>query len=188
MDNILNITNRKEFREWLYKNSSKEVECYIKLKRGKPIDPNTFYYIDAVEEALCFGWIDSTLKRINNELYQRFSKRSDKTVWTELNKERVRRLIKLGLMEEDGYKVLPDLDINSFKIDPELINILKNEGIYEIFMSFHPLYIRVRAYNITFYKNKNKELYAKALAHFIKETKNNKMYGLWNDYNRLLSY
>ena len=62
MDNILNITNRKEFREWLYKNSSKEVECYIKLKRGKPIDPNTFYYIDAVEEALCFGWIDSTLK------------------------------------------------------------------------------------------------------------------------------
>ena len=59
-ENILQVNNRNEFRQWLSYHSSKETECWIKVKRGRPINPDVFYYLDAVEEALCFGWIDST--------------------------------------------------------------------------------------------------------------------------------
>jgi uncharacterized protein YdeI (YjbR/CyaY-like superfamily) len=59
-ENVLPVKNRIEFRQWLTLHASKETECWITVKRGKPIDPDVFYYLDAVEEALCFGWIDST--------------------------------------------------------------------------------------------------------------------------------
>ena len=59
-ENILQVNNRNEFRQWLSLHSSKETECWIKVKRGRPISPDVFYYLDTVEEALCFGWIDST--------------------------------------------------------------------------------------------------------------------------------
>ena len=48
--NILSINNRKEFRLWLSNNYNKETECFIILKRGKPLDDGNFYYLDAVEE------------------------------------------------------------------------------------------------------------------------------------------
>ena len=185
--NILNISSRNEFRLWLMENSTKMKECYILLKRGKPINDDYFYYIDAVEEALCFGWIDSIVININGKIYQKFSPRKKNSPWTELNKERVRRLEKLGLMTPSGRKVLPKMGKRSFKIDIDIINALKKARVYSKFKSFHPLYQRVRCYNISFYK-KNKELYEKALNHLIKLTKDGIMYGQWNDYGRLLNY
>ncbi len=74
MKNVLSISSASEFRKWLEENNQIQKECFIKLKRGKP-DNNNFYYLDAVEVALCFGWIDSTVKKINGESYQRFSPR-----------------------------------------------------------------------------------------------------------------
>lgn len=53
--NILDVKNRQELREWFLKNAGTEKECWVKVKRGKPSDGNVFYYLDAVEEALCFG-------------------------------------------------------------------------------------------------------------------------------------
>ncbi len=61
--NLLPAKNRDEFHEWLIKNHQSEKECWVIVKRGRPIDNETFWYIDAVEEALCFGWIDSTTKK-----------------------------------------------------------------------------------------------------------------------------
>ena len=58
--NVLKVENRIEFRQWLALHSLEENKCWIKVKRGRPINPDVFYYLDAVEEALCFGWIDST--------------------------------------------------------------------------------------------------------------------------------
>ena len=95
--NILSVQTRQEFREWLAGHPD-ESECWVLVKRGKPVDPETFYYLDAVEEALCFGWIDSTHKEINGVRMQRFGPRKKNSPWTELNKERVRRLEKLGLI------------------------------------------------------------------------------------------
>lgn len=63
--NILSIQSRDEFRQWLMTHHATARECWVKVKRGRPVDDGTFWYIDAVEEAMCFGWIDSTLKRLD---------------------------------------------------------------------------------------------------------------------------
>lgn len=61
--NLLEAKSRVELREWLIRNYRTETECWVVVKRGRPKDDGTFWYIDAVEEAMCFGWIDSTTKR-----------------------------------------------------------------------------------------------------------------------------
>ncbi len=93
---------REEWRDWLEGNHDK---CkgiwliYYKKGSGKPRVP----YDDAVEEALCFGWIDSTVRRIDEEKYaQRFTPRKPDSGWSELNMRRMEQLIKEGRMTEAG--------------------------------------------------------------------------------------
>lgn len=168
--------------------ASSENECWVEGKRGKPKGDDQLYYLDAVEEALCFGWIDSTFKKIDGRSLQRFSPRRKGSRWTELNKERVRRLEKLGLMTDLGRAVLPDMSVEGFKIDPEIETALKQARVYSKFKKFPPLYQRIKAYNIAFYKNRDKAAYERMLSRLIEETKVGKMYGEWNDYGRLLDY
>ena len=185
---ILDITSKEEFKKWLQKNYNKQKECYILLKRGKPKQDNNFYYLDAVEVALCFGWIDSTLAKIDGKSFQRFSPRLNNTSWTELNIERVRRLEKLGLMTDAGRAVLPD-NINAKFFIPEDIKLkVIAENALDYFNKFPDLYKRIRINNLLFYKNKLPNEYVRALDNFIQKTKENKMYGQWNDYGRLLKY
>lgn len=67
-------------------------------------------YIDAVEEAMCFGWIDSTAKKMDNGVTaQRLAPRRKGSIWPELNKERCRRMEQLGRMTDVGRAVLPDM-------------------------------------------------------------------------------
>ena len=188
MQNILNINSREKFREWLNANGDKESCCYLSLCRAKPKDDGKLYYLDAVEEALCFGWIDSTLCKIDGKSYQRFSPRQKNSLWTELNKERVRRLEKLGLMTESGKKVLPDMTKQKIVIPQDIKKVLVEINALDNFNNFPDLYKRVRLYNLNFYKTKLPKDYDKALAHFIEATSKNKMYGQWNDYGRLLNY
>ena len=186
--NILQVNNRTEFREWLLFNATSKSECWVELKRGKPADDGRFYYLDAVEEALCFGWIDSTQKVIDGRRMQRFTPRKKNSPWTELNKERVRRLEKQGLMTDAGRAVLPPLGPRSFRIDSDFEVALKNARCWSKFKSFPPLYQRIRAYNVIFYKKRNPVIYQQALNHLIAETKKGRMFGEWNDYGRLLDY
>lgn len=186
--NVLQIDNRIQFREWLTENAAAQTECWVEVKRGRPVDDNHFWYLDAVEEALCFGWIDSTHKVIDGKRMQRFSPRKKNSPWTELNKERVRRLEKLSLMTDAGRAVLPPMGVRSFKIDKDIEAALKSARVWSKFKSFPPLYQRVRAYNVVFYKTRNKEAYEKSLTHLIEETKKGNLFGEWNDYGRLLDY
>ena len=186
--NIITCTNRIEFREWLTQHSDTEKECWLHLTRGKPVVPDIFYYLDAVEEALCFGWIDSTYKKIDGISMQRFTPRRKNSVWSELNKERVRRLEKLGLMTKAGRSVLPSMDERDFQIDSDIEKALKTARCWSIFKKFPELYQRIRVYNVCFYKKRNPEAYQKALTHLIEETLAGRMYGEWNDYGRLLGY
>jgi len=98
----LYVTSREEWREWLENNYDKEKEVwliYYKKHTGKARIP----YDDAVEEALCFGWIDSIVKRIDEEKYiQKYTPRKDKSIWSELNKARARKMIKQKRMTEAG--------------------------------------------------------------------------------------
>ena len=187
-ENVLQVKNRIEFRQWLILHASEENECWIAVKRGKPIDPNLFYYLDAVEEALCFGWIDSTHAIIDSVRMQRFSPRKKNSPWTELNKERARRLEKMGLMTDAGRAVLPAMGARSFKVDPDIEAALKQARIWSKFKAFPPLYRRVRAGNIAFYKRRNPAMYEHMLSHLIAETQKGHMFGEWNDYDRLLDY
>src|SRR5687767_8250937 len=88
--------SRKEWRKWLSENHDKEDEIwlvYYKKNSDKPRIP----YNDAVEEALCYGWIDSTLKTIDTDKYaQRFTPRRKNSVLSAMNRERVKRLIEEG--------------------------------------------------------------------------------------------
>ena len=100
----LHFTQRKEWRDWLSKNHSTSKEAWLvfyKKPSGKPRIP----YNDAVEEALCFGWIDGKLKRINDNYYiQRFTPRRRDSLWSELNVSRVRKMISAGLMKRPGLE------------------------------------------------------------------------------------
>ncbi|MDE6264925.1 MAG: YdeI/OmpD-associated family protein [Paramuribaculum sp.] len=185
--NILDIHTRDDFRKWLLNNSTSEKECWIEVKRGKIPPENGLWYLDAVEEALCFGWIDSTLKKIDGISLQRFSKRQKKSVWTELNKERCRRLEKLGLMTDRGREVCPDLDTD-FEIDEDILTRLKNNPLaYNNFQLFPGLYRRVRIDNIQRVRE-CKELFDSRLKKLIEASESGEMIGEWNDGGRLIDY
>ncbi len=184
--NILNFHTREEFRSWLSRHGALEAERWVPVRRGRPKDDGALYYLDAVEEALCFGWIDSVWKRIGGVRMQRFTPRKKGSPWTELNKERARRLERLGQMTDAGRAVLPPMGARSFRIDPEVESALKKARVWSRFRGFPPLYQRIRGYNTAFYKNRDPEAYERALSHLIQETKRGRMFGEWNDYGRLL--
>ena len=187
--NILKAKNREELRLWLENNYETQKECWVIVKRGKPQNDDTFWYIDAVEEALCFGWIDSTVKKLDNGItIQRLSPRKKGSIWSELNKERCRRMEKLGKMTQAGKKVLPDMSEKGFNIDIDILEALKkDEMVWANFHKFPSLYQRVRIDTIQI-KKKNPQLFQKRLEILIENTKNGIMYGEWNDNGRLLNY
>jgi uncharacterized protein YdeI (YjbR/CyaY-like superfamily) len=100
----LYLTTRSEWHKWLEENHSSASEVwliYYKKPSGKPRIP----YVDAVEEALCFGWIDGKIRRINEDYYvQRFSPRRSGSRWSKYNMDRVEKLIKTGQMRPEGLK------------------------------------------------------------------------------------
>jgi uncharacterized protein YdeI (YjbR/CyaY-like superfamily) len=96
------LTNREQWRTWLTKNHQSENEVwlvYYKKHSGRARIP----YDDAVEEALCFGWIDSIVKRIDDERFaQKFTPRRDRAKWSAVNKRRLLKVIREGRMTEAG--------------------------------------------------------------------------------------
>jgi uncharacterized protein YdeI (YjbR/CyaY-like superfamily) len=96
--------NRKDWRNWLKKNHIIKNEVwllYYKKHTGKPTIP----YDDAVEEALCFGWIDGKVKRIDDEKYkQRYTPRRLNSVWSQHNIQRVKKMIQQGKMTKIGLE------------------------------------------------------------------------------------
>ena len=105
--NLLTFTNRQQLREWLERNHLTEKCYWVACNRSKTPQPDALPYIDIVEEALCFGWIDSTLKKLpDGRLAQRLSPRRKGSHWTDLNKERCRQLEASGLMTASGIEAL----------------------------------------------------------------------------------
>ncbi len=108
---LLEFATRGELRKWLTENYLSEPFCWVAAYRSK-IKPagDCLAYIDIVEEALCFGWIDSTVKRLpDGRLAQRLSPRRKGSHWTELNRQRCAELEKRGLMTQAGRKALRNM-------------------------------------------------------------------------------
>lgn len=124
--NLLHFESRAELRQWLKGNHNKEKCCWVVTYRSKfPPEWPVIPHIEVVEEALCFGWIDSTLKRLpDGRLAQRLSPRRPKSHWTQLNMNRCVDLEDRGLMTEAGrrtfenaieYKIIPpDSELNQW--------------------------------------------------------------------------
>lgn len=112
--NLLHFTSREDLRRWFEKSHDQERECWVVTSRSKTPPDNVIPYIEVVEEALCFGWIDSTVKRLpSGHLAQRLSPRRKGSHWTELNKERCHALEKRGLMTDAGRRELEKAMINN---------------------------------------------------------------------------
>ncbi|ALF53388.1 hypothetical protein ACX27_11910 [Nostoc piscinale CENA21] len=101
-------SDRSQWREWLAKNHLTSPGIwlvYYKVKSGQP----SVRYSEAVQEALCFGWIDSKVKSLDENRYQQiFTPRKPKSVWSKLNKQYIEELIAAGLMAESGLAKIAD--------------------------------------------------------------------------------
>ena len=176
----LHITSREQWRMWLVENHSTKREIWISTTKS----PDGLQYLDSVEEALCFGWIDSTIKAGKGVMWRRISPRRKRSPWTELNKERSRRLERLGLMTDAGRAVLPNMD---FQIDADVLAALQSDkAVWHNFQTLPSLYVRVRIDNIQNIRKRSPETFQRRLQKFIDNTRNGIMYGEWNDGGRLL--
>ena len=180
----LYVTNRQDWRKWLAKHHKTEPEIwllYYKIDSGKPRIP----YNDAVEEALCYGWIDSTVKGIDKHSFaQRFSPRRSTSILSETNKERIRRLIAEGKMTQAGLDAIAHVfdqkkdTTKRFVIPPDILRSLKaDKETWANFQKFPSSYQRIRVAWIDDSRVRPDE-FAKRLRYFLKMTKQNKRFGM----------
>lgn len=103
----LYVTNREDFRNWLIQNQQAKKEIWL-IQYKKATKKPSINYVEAVEEAICFGWIDGFEKSMDAERFATcFSPRREKSNWTNTNKDRARRMIAEGRMTPAGRAKLP---------------------------------------------------------------------------------
>src|SRR4030095_5062046 len=175
---LLYVKDRNKWRKWLEKYHAKAKEIwlvYYKKSSGKKRIP----YNDSVEEALCFGWIDSIMKPVDEISFaQRFSPRRKNSALSELNKERVRRLIKSGKMTKAGLDSIKHhmnskskgQKLKKFVIPEDILKKLKSKPeVWKNFQKFPVHYKHIRVAWIDG-SRKRPEMFKKRLEYFIKMT------------------
>jgi len=143
---------RDEWRMWLAENHATAKEIWLVFHKKHTCKAG-LTYVEALEEALCFGWIDGILKRIDDEKHViRFSPRRKNSIWSQQNKKRVRRLIREGRMTEAGLARVKEAKANgqwdkatlredTTLVSPELMEALvKNEQARLNFEKLAPCY------------------------------------------------
>lgn len=175
--------DRKAWRSWLRRHHNTETEVwlvYYRKSSGKPRIP----YNDAVEEALCFGWIDSTAKRIDDERFaQRFSPRRKGSRLSQLNRERLVSLISEGLMTPAGLAAVshafdPKAPHKNPKIRKDVLSALrKDPAAWRHFRNLPERYVRVRIAYIESQRLHGRPAFRRSLDNFIKKTSENKRFG-----------
>lgn len=180
----LYVADRKSWRAWLAKSHKSETEIwliYYRKETGKP----RISYNDAVEEALCYGWIDSTVKKIDEERFaQRFSVRRKTSGLSQMNRERIHTLIARKKMTKAGFAAIAHVfDPSKEKsevldIPPDILRPLKaNEQAWIHFQKMPESYKRIRIAYIDSRKRHGEEQFKKSLNHFIAMTARNKRFG-----------
>jgi uncharacterized protein YdeI (YjbR/CyaY-like superfamily) len=145
----LYVKDRGEWREWLGKNGASCSEIwlvYYKKVSGKPRIP----YADAVEEALCFGWIDGKTAKIDEECFgQRFTPRRPGSRWSPINLKRARKLIKDGRMTPAGMAAFDPsrkTEAQPTEFSADVDERFRNAaGAWKNFQQFPPFYRRMTA-------------------------------------------
>lgn len=102
----IHAKSSEEWRQWLEQNHESEKSVWLIIYRQESKTPSV-YYPEAVDEALCYGWVDSKPnKRDQHSYYQFFAKRNGKSNWSKINKEKVSRLTAEGRMQPAGLKMI----------------------------------------------------------------------------------
>ena len=171
-----------EFHEWLERNHDKALEIWVgfhKKSSGKP----SITMPESVDEALCFGWIDSVRRRVNDTSYaNRFTKRKARSTWSAINIRRAKELISLGRMKPAGIKAFEQRsDERSAIYSYEQRQSAKlsgaferqfraNEKAWKFFRAQVPWYQRVAAFWVVSAKKDDTRL--KRLAKLIEDSEN----------------
>lgn len=173
----LYFPDREKWRIWLEKNFESEKEIWLvfpKKASGKPRIP----YNDAVEEALCFGWIDSTIKSFDEESYiQRFSPRNPKSTYSQPNKERLKWLSKQKMLHPSIQEKVQDTLKQKFVFPEDILSaIRKDKKAWDNYTQFSEAYKRIRIAYIDAARKRPEE-FNKRLENFIQMTRENKQIG-----------
>lgn len=169
--------DRQNWRSWLkehYKTKDEIWLIFYKKSTGKP----NVSYNDAVEEALCFGWIDSIRKRVDDiSLAHRFTPRKRKSGYSQPNIERLRRMASEEMIVDEVLQNVQALLLKPFEYPDDIVRALKSdENVWQNFNQYAPAYQRIR---IAFVHDGRKRAgeYEKRLANLLKKTKANKQFG-----------
>ena len=173
----LRLTNRKDWRAWLKKHYKTEKEIWLvypKKATGKP----RIEYNDAVEEALCFGWIDSIVKKLDEDhTVQRFSPRKPKAKYSQANIERLRSLVVKKKVIKEVAETVEDILNEKFVVPADILKAIKaNQEAWKNFQKFSDSYKRIRIAFIDGARQRPAE-FKKRLRHFLEMTEKNKMFG-----------
>lgn len=176
---LLEVANRSEWRRWLRQNYRTASEIWLVFYK-KSSGQSRIAYNDAVEEALCYGWIDSIIRRLDEQRFaQRFSPRKPKSTYSPANKERLRQLIAQGRVAKSVLAALPDLgpEPKSLSIAADILAAIKaDKDAWRNFKRLSASYKRIRIGFIEGARNRPAE-FQKRLTYFIKMTAQNKQFG-----------
>ena len=148
---LLYFKNAEEWREWLHQNHHAHTSVELIFYK---VDSSfeSMRWEEAVKVAICYGWIDSTVRKIDNERRkQLFTPRKDKSVWSKLNKTYVEELIRKNLLHESGLKKIETAkkngswesldDVENLIIPADLQLAFNNNTLaFEHYSSFSPSY------------------------------------------------
>lgn len=175
--------NAKEWREWLHENHNKSTGiCLIFYRVGSEFE--SMRWEEAVQVALCYGWIDSTVKKLDEaRRRQFFSPRKDKSVWSKLNKTYIEKLLKENLIHESGWVKIENakqngswssLDAVEDLLIPEdlLLAFEQNKIAFENYKNFSPSYRKSYLYWLN--QAKRQETRNNRIAEIIKLCNQNK--------------
>jgi uncharacterized protein YdeI (YjbR/CyaY-like superfamily) len=174
---LLEVSSRRAWRGWLKVHAASAREIWLvfwKKHTGKA----SLSYNDAVEEALCFGWIDSIVRRLDDDRFaQRFSPRRPRTPYSPANRERLRYLLKKGLVIPEVAATLECLDDEAFTVAPDILAaITAHPAAWKNFRGLPPAYVRIRVGFIEGARKRPEE-FAKRLRYFLRMTAQNRRFG-----------
>ncbi|MGD2027636.1 MAG: YdeI/OmpD-associated family protein [Anaerolineales bacterium] len=173
----LYVHKREDWRAWLEENFETAGEIWL-VNPNKASGKPRLLYNDAVEEALCFGWIDSIIKKLEEDSSaQRFTPRNPKSDFSQQNKERLRWLAKQDLIHPSIRESIQPILEEEFVFPPDILAAIKaNPQAWEHYQTFSPTYQRIRVAYIDSARKRPEE-FNKRLANFIKKTEQNKQIG-----------
>jgi uncharacterized protein YdeI (YjbR/CyaY-like superfamily) len=173
--NIIYFDSRDKWRKWLEDNFDREKEVWLKFPL-KTSGRQRLSYNDAVEEALCFGWIDSTINKLDKDhTIQRFSRRNPKSTYSQLNKERIKLILDKGIVHSSVEKKIREIAGEEFLFPEDIMNeIKKDQEVWKNFQGFSDSYKRIRIAYIDAARVRPEE-FKKRFRNFIEKTKKNKL-------------